>query len=59
MTLQIFKDYHALSTSSADQIATVVEGKRGVVLCLAAGDTPRQKFRIALDMRDQIEQLLR
>lgn len=46
MTLQICKDYDALSSSSADQIATVVERKPGAVLCLAAGDTPRLAYQM-------------
>ena len=41
MTVNIYKDYHALSEAAANEIIELIKNKPDAVLCLASGDTPR------------------
>lgn len=44
MELKVFKDYNELSQQAADMIIETVRKKPEAVLCLAAGDTPKQTY---------------
>lgn len=44
MQLKIFKDYNELSAHAANAIIELVKEKPAAVLCLAAGDTPKQTY---------------
>jgi len=46
MSVQIFKDYNALSKEAADKIIALIKNKPNAVLCLASGDTPRLAYTL-------------
>ena len=46
MQLKIYKDYSILSFHAAAEIIELVKSKPDVVLCLAAGDTPRLTYTL-------------
>lgn len=46
MTIRIFNDYHILSVNAANEIIAAVSSRPKSVLCLAAGDTPKETYQL-------------
>jgi glucosamine-6-phosphate isomerase len=49
MEIKIYKDYQALSSSTADDITRTVKNNPTATLCLASGDTPRLAYSMAVE----------
>jgi glucosamine-6-phosphate isomerase len=49
MEIRIYKDYEALSQSTADEIIETVKKNPTATLCLASGDTPRLAYSLTVE----------